>query len=547
MEDLFAIKRVTFLGKPVSYICQNINGPCPLLAIGNVLLLRGHISLDDRLQEQDGGGSGGVIAASELLEIVRQRIVTANPPLPADRDALERLSQQKTLDDVLQLLPSLLVGLDVNVRFHSITDFEYNVGSAVFDMLDMSLVHGWLLDQQDEATLRVVGNKSYNELIERVVDYRAVMITETADDQQQQQDANAATIETSSPPPPPPSEPSELLAPLAISSLSIDVPSSPPSSARSPSSKSSPSPSKKTVETMKRERKLSDADATSAATALLEDGPVLEEFFASTASQLTYYGLVKLHEDVRERQLCVFFRNNHFATLFKFEGALYLLVTDAGYLDEPTVVWERLNEIDGDSEYFDDAFRPLNAQATRQQTLLSQQERCRALDAEPLDEDDRTPTQSEMPSQASDDDPDFLLALRLQQEEEEARAKEVQAAAAAQRLASPVRTGPTMATSANASAGPSSREPSEGYYYDSRPQSQGDASRSESDGLVINANGELLMSEEELKAQREAALYYQQLQQQQQQQRQSRSAPASRSGTPASANSRRQSSDCSVM
>ncbi|KAJ0406196.1 hypothetical protein P43SY_000380 [Pythium insidiosum] len=519
MEDLYAIKRVAFLGSPVSYICQNSNGPCPLLAISNVLLLRGHISLDDKLQD-------GAIAAAELLEIVRQRIVAANPPLPEDRDALERLSQQKTLDDVLQLLPSLLVGLDVNVRFHSVTDFEYNVGSAVFDMLDMSLVHGWLLDQQDEATLRVVGNKSYNELIERLVDFRAVMATEAETETEAEQQGAAETTERS-----------ELPEPLAISSLRIDLPPPPssPPSARSPS-KTSPSPSKKTVETMKRERKLSDADATTAATALLEEGPVLEEFFASSASQLTYYGLVKLHEDVRERQLCVFFRNNHFATLFKFEGALYLLVTDAGYLDEPTVVWERLNEIDGDTEYFDDAFRPLNAQATRQQTLLSEQERRRALDSsEPLEDDDRTPTQSEMPSQASDEDPDFLLALRLQQEEEEARAKEMQTAAAAQRLASPARAGPTVA---------SVTQPAP-YDYDSRPPSQGDASRSESEGLVINANGEVLMSEEELKAQREAALYYQQLQQQQRQQ--SRSAPPSRSGTPASAGARRQSSDCSVM
>ena len=30
----------------------------------------------------------------------------------------------------------------------------------------------------------------------------------------------------------------------------------------------------------------------------------------------------------------VFFRNNHFSTLFRFEGALYSLVTDLGYLHE---------------------------------------------------------------------------------------------------------------------------------------------------------------------------------------------------------------------
>jgi hypothetical protein len=33
------------------------------------------------------------------------------------------------------------------------------------------------------------------------------------------------------------------------------------------------------------------------------------------------------------------------------DGALYLLVTDQGYLREPHVVWERLSGIDGDTAF----------------------------------------------------------------------------------------------------------------------------------------------------------------------------------------------------
>lgn len=43
---------------------------------------------------------------------------------------------------------------------------------------------------------------------------------------------------------------------------------------------------------------------------------------------MTYHGLVCLHEGVRERELCVLFRNNHFSTLFKLDNQLYLLMTD---------------------------------------------------------------------------------------------------------------------------------------------------------------------------------------------------------------------------
>ena len=41
-----------------------------------------------------------------------------------------------------------------------------------------------------------------------------------------------------------------------------------------------------------------------------------EEFLERTASQLTYYGLAELSTTVKEEELCVMFRNNHFSTLY---------------------------------------------------------------------------------------------------------------------------------------------------------------------------------------------------------------------------------------
>jgi hypothetical protein len=62
------------------------------------------------------------------------------------------------------------------------------------------------------------------------------------------------------------------------------------------------------------------------------------------ASQLTYHGLYELHSKLKENQLCVFFRNNHFSTLFKNKNELFVLLTDAGYLHEP-IVWEKLDQV----------------------------------------------------------------------------------------------------------------------------------------------------------------------------------------------------------
>lgn len=71
--DVYAVKHVAFLGKPVAVICQNINGPCPLLAICNVLLLRGHLAIADLVSP------AGLISARDLLRVVQRRLVDANP------------------------------------------------------------------------------------------------------------------------------------------------------------------------------------------------------------------------------------------------------------------------------------------------------------------------------------------------------------------------------------------------------------------------------------------------------------------------------------
>jgi hypothetical protein len=48
-----------------------------------------------------------------------------------------------------------------------------------------------------------------------------------------------------------------------------------------------------------------------------------------------------------EKNLAVFFRNNHFGTIIRYQNKLYELVTDYGYIDVPIVVWESLDVIDG--------------------------------------------------------------------------------------------------------------------------------------------------------------------------------------------------------
>jgi hypothetical protein len=86
-------------------------------------------------------------------------------------------------------------------------------------------------------------------------------------------------------------------------------------------------------------------------------GIVIREFLQAHPSQVTFTGLVKLHEVVREREVGVFFRNNHFSTLFRTQGQLYTLITDEGFRDVHDAVWEKLDAVDGDVQYVDSEFR----------------------------------------------------------------------------------------------------------------------------------------------------------------------------------------------
>lgn len=78
MDEAYAVKQTQFLGKPVSYVCQNVNGPCPLLAIANVLLLRGQLTLEGLVE------APGFVSARDLMRLVHRRLLDTNPLVRGD-------------------------------------------------------------------------------------------------------------------------------------------------------------------------------------------------------------------------------------------------------------------------------------------------------------------------------------------------------------------------------------------------------------------------------------------------------------------------------
>ncbi|KAM3927585.1 ubiquitin carboxyl-terminal hydrolase MINDY-2 [Leptodactylus fuscus] len=288
-QSVYHIKWIRWKEQNTPIVTQNENGPCPLLAIMNVLLLAWKVKLPPMME---------IITAEQLMEYLGDYILEAKPK---EISEAQRLNYEQNMSDAMEILHKLQTGLDVNVKFTGVRVFEYTPECIVFDLLDIPLYHGWLVDPEIAEVVTAVGNCSYNQLVEKIISCKQ-------------------------------SENSELVS----------------------------------------------------------EGLVAEQFLNSTATQLTYHGLSELTSTLQEGELCVFFRNNHFSTMTKYKGLLYLLVTDQGFLTEENIVWESLHNVDGDGNFCDSDFHL------------------------------RPPSDPETVYQGQQDqiDQDYLMALSLQQEQQ---------------------------------------------------------------------------------------------------------------------------------
>jgi len=48
-------------------------------------------------------------------------------------------NHEQNVADAIATLPQLLIGLDVNVRFRNVTDFEFTSNCIIFDLLQINL------------------------------------------------------------------------------------------------------------------------------------------------------------------------------------------------------------------------------------------------------------------------------------------------------------------------------------------------------------------------------------------------------------------------
>lgn len=286
----------------------------------------------------------------------------------------------------------------------STDQFEYTPEQIVFDLVRVRMLHGWVVDPQDPASVAVLGNLTYNQLIEKLIEFTALQSEMTLQETREESPAHEPAVVEEEPmalgstpaadpdldhaaapegphfvmvnPAPAPDANGRELAPapapvqevvdedvggvavapvpeddghahapppyevLAPAPVTESAPAGPQPSSAPGVSQTGPVAPTELTESEREERER-----------VLREGAVVQEFLNSTASQLTYTGLVELHQTMHDGELCAFFRNNHFSTLYKRDGELYVLVTDLGYLHEQAV-WEKLDGTDGDTTLY---------------------------------------------------------------------------------------------------------------------------------------------------------------------------------------------------
>ena len=87
---------------------------------------------------------------NRLVSLVAGHLLDANDEQKVGKGLPEeyKANLRKNVADAIGILSKLTTGIDVNVRFHDVKGFEFTDEIAIFDLMDISLVHGWLVDPE---------------------------------------------------------------------------------------------------------------------------------------------------------------------------------------------------------------------------------------------------------------------------------------------------------------------------------------------------------------------------------------------------------------
>lgn len=171
----YLIRDIQFGVLNVRIITQEGDGPCSLIAIANVLLLRGTLSLPN---------AESWISHAELVRVLRDHALQLNR-VPADSSAEIRANIEANIEASIRVLCSKAMrrGIMINPSLTGVTSFEFTPELGVFDLFRIRLLHGWLVEPTDAPQLKTFfEGRMYNQIQDSI---SADLHTSTSDAQEQ--------------------------------------------------------------------------------------------------------------------------------------------------------------------------------------------------------------------------------------------------------------------------------------------------------------------------------------------------------------------------
>ncbi|KIY70040.1 hypothetical protein CYLTODRAFT_371611 [Cylindrobasidium torrendii FP15055 ss-10] len=286
------LKEISFGPRRVKVITQNFNGPCSFIAICNILLLRGAITIEPASRES--------VSYNYLSQLVGEYLLMTCPDID--------------ISAALSIMPLTQTGMDLNPVFTNASTFRPgSTGGelALFRQAGIDLVHGWLIDPQSPDAAVIAKTPDYDS---------AVMLVAEAD-----HISNGK---------------------LVLDTTLVDT-SDPAASQPEAGASSSSKPLSPSLDISEEHReKIRDAIRVREFLEGTSSQLTYHGLFhlASTIKPGTLVALF------RNLHLSVLYKRDN-----EEDQALYSLVTDQVFLREPWVVWERLEDVDGGSSTFVDS------------------------------------------------------------------------------------------------------------------------------------------------------------------------------------------------
>jgi len=131
---MYLTRQIRFLNRKVTIVIQDENGPCPLIALVNALILEGRVSI---------AKSDVMVSFEELVTLIGNKLLSGQGGNGGDGSAnggacgssssggagagavADSSGWIAQITSVMDILPVLRHGLDVNCRFDSVTGFEF--------------------------------------------------------------------------------------------------------------------------------------------------------------------------------------------------------------------------------------------------------------------------------------------------------------------------------------------------------------------------------------------------------------------------------------